>query len=209
MLPASFRNAHFFVEANTTSGGRRIVEHEFPKKDAPYAEDMGRRAKQFSIRAYCIAYPADTTGALWPLFTRDYRLARDILQAVLDDGQYGALQLPFGESPYAPQATSSIVVACEQYRLTEEERFGGYCTFDISFVEAGALPNTAYTNTTQNVISAYNAAIAAAQAQIANGTWNDESTDLPPQIPQSLRQIGTFAKYPQPQRQNTHVQARR
>ena len=33
-----------------------------------------------------------------------------------------------------------MTVACERYRLTEEDRFGGYCTFDITFVEFGTQP---------------------------------------------------------------------
>jgi hypothetical protein len=57
LLPASFRGAPFFCEANSRDNGRRIIVHEFPKKDLPYAEDMGRKAKSFSIRAFCITYP--------------------------------------------------------------------------------------------------------------------------------------------------------
>ena len=38
-------------------GGRRIVMHEFPKKDIGYPEDMGRRARRFSVRGYIINLP--------------------------------------------------------------------------------------------------------------------------------------------------------
>ena len=43
-MPAKFRNARFHVESAVRESGRRIVSHEFPKRDVPYAEDMGRRA---------------------------------------------------------------------------------------------------------------------------------------------------------------------
>ena len=62
LLPASFRNAPFFCESNSRDNGRRIIVHEFPKKDLPYAEDMGRKAKTFSIRAFCITYPMTLDG---------------------------------------------------------------------------------------------------------------------------------------------------
>jgi hypothetical protein len=33
------------------------------------------------------------------------------------------------------------MVVCMRYRLTEEERFGGYCVFDMTFTEQGVDPN--------------------------------------------------------------------
>jgi prophage DNA circulation protein len=36
-VTASFRSAPFFCEANSRDSGRRTVEHEFPKKELPYA----------------------------------------------------------------------------------------------------------------------------------------------------------------------------
>ena len=32
----------FYVEIASKSGGRRTAFHQFPKRDTPYAEDMGR-----------------------------------------------------------------------------------------------------------------------------------------------------------------------
>jgi hypothetical protein len=34
-------------------------------------------------------------------------------------------------------------VVCSQYRLTEEERFGGFCIFDMQFMEYGIDPSIA------------------------------------------------------------------
>jgi prophage DNA circulation protein len=126
LLPASFRGAFFHVEAGSKESGRRIVVHEFPKKDVPYSEDMGRRARQFSVRGYCITFPVET-GV--PNYSRDYRIARDNLIIALEssDGP-GVLQLP---------TIDPITVVNPQYRWTEEERLGGYCTFDMTFVEYG------------------------------------------------------------------------
>ena len=79
LQPASFRGAFFHVETNSKENGRRIVVHEFPKKDLPYAEDMGRRAYEFSVRGYCIVYPKDLVGERNELYRRDYRIARNRL----------------------------------------------------------------------------------------------------------------------------------
>jgi prophage DNA circulation protein len=128
LLPASFRGAEFHVEAMAPSGGRRLVVHEFPKKNVPYAEDMGRMAMSFMVRGYVIAYVRDTA---YPLYQRDYTLARDRLLEALNEGGGGRLQLP---------SLPSVIVACDRYRLTEEDKAGGYASFDMQFVEQGEAP---------------------------------------------------------------------
>jgi prophage DNA circulation protein len=129
LLPASFRGQQFHCESSSKTGGRHIVVHEFPKRDIPYAEDMGRKPKEFTVRGYCIVYPF--TSPKYNLYNRDYRVPRDSLLGVLDDGQPGVLQLPTWPALY---------VRCSNYRLTEEEKLGGYCVFDMSFVEYGYQP---------------------------------------------------------------------
>lgn len=129
--PARFKNAPFHCEVGSRESGRRIVEHEFPKKELPFAEDMGRQAIQFTVRGYCIAYPRNMEGAGLELYNRDYRIARDLLRRSLEEEGSGDLQLPFQKS---------LRVVCTKYRLSEEERFGGYCVFDMTFVEVGMDP---------------------------------------------------------------------
>ena len=128
LMPASYKGAMFHCEVNSRESGRRTVTHQFPKKDLPYSEDMGRHARQFTIRGYCIVFPADS---VIPLYRRDYRIARDALLEQLEAGEPGVLQLP---------TQPSQIVVCPRYRMTEEEKFGGYCVFDMSFVEYGLSP---------------------------------------------------------------------
>jgi len=128
LLPAHFDTFMFHCESAARENGRRIVTHEFPKKEFPYSEDMGRRAIEFTVRGYIIQYVTDTDI---PLYQRDYTLARDALQARLETGIAGSLQLPL----QAP-----MIVVCSRYRLTEEEKAGGYCVFDMTFVELGVPP---------------------------------------------------------------------
>jgi len=125
LQPASFKDARFHCEVNSIESGRRIVEHEFPKKDLPYAEDMGRIAKQFSLRGYCITFPSDEEDIR---YRRNYQDARDLLTQRLNEEGAGTLQLP---------TYQSMIVVCARYRLTEEERFGGFCIFDMTFLEQG------------------------------------------------------------------------
>lgn len=125
LLPASFKGCEFHVEAMSEDSGRRLVVHEFPKKEKPYVEDMGKRTISYTVRGYVIQYMRDTA---YPLYQRDYTIARDLLRDVLDQGGSGRLQLP---------SLPSVIVACDRYRMTEETRQGGYCTFDMLFVEQG------------------------------------------------------------------------
>jgi prophage DNA circulation protein len=135
LMPASFNGARFHCETNARESGRRIVEHEFPKKDNPYAEDMGRKARDFTIRAYCIVFPFDAGDGL---HTLDYTRVRDALIAALEAEGPGTLQLP---------TQFAQLVVCPRYRVNEEERFGGYCTIDMTFQEYGLDPLLAVANT--------------------------------------------------------------
>jgi hypothetical protein len=138
---AFFRDAQFYVASGTKLGGQRIALHEFPKKTLPYAENMGRRAFRFSVRAYVITYPQkEAARSAAELQTFDYRDPRDFLQARLDDGIPGPL-LFYPTIRGISTMPKPIVCSCEHYRMTEEERFGGYCVFDIDFVEFGSPPN--------------------------------------------------------------------
>ena len=129
LLPASFNGARFHCETNARESGRRTVEHQFPKKELPYAEDMGRQAREFTVRGYCIVYPYDRDD----LNQRDYRVARDALLLQLEQEGPGVLQLP---------TQPSQMVVCPRFRMTEEDRFGGYCVFDMTFQEYGVDPST-------------------------------------------------------------------
>jgi prophage DNA circulation protein len=135
-MPAHYDGFPFHVEAASRESGRRIALHEFPKKELPYAEDMGHTAVAFTVRGYIIVYPhEDVTAEPGSLYQRDYRNARDLLRQRLDQGGPGVLQLPTFVGRTGP-----MIVVCTRYRLTEESRTGGYCVFDMQFVERGKRP---------------------------------------------------------------------
>jgi prophage DNA circulation protein len=125
LQPASFRGVPFYVHIDAKAGGRRIVQHEFPMQDTPFAEDLGRRARRFRVTAY-ILYS--------PVLIPDYQAARDaLIDALESDG--GAAQLI-----HPTLGVDTVVV--DTYAVTERlEEAGGYSEFEIEFFEAGT---TAY-----------------------------------------------------------------
>lgn len=136
---ASFRGARFEVDDVEASGGRRVVLHEYPLRDTPYSEDLGRRAREFSVRGYIIQ------GR-----TYDYATARaDVLKAL---EAYGP-----GELVHPWHGEVSVVV--DDYRLRESMERGGLLELDIRFREAGQLANpTASADTAKGVASAASSA---------------------------------------------------
>src|SRR5689334_22416343 len=118
LQPASFKGAGFHVDAGGKGSGRRNVLHEFPKKNVPYAEDMGRKARAFTVTAYVISGPN----------TADYRAERDALEAALESEGPGILVLP---------TRGAVQVQVGPYTSTERRERGGYAEFEITFVEAG------------------------------------------------------------------------
>ena len=104
---------------------------------------MGRSAIQFTVRGYCITYPRDVDPTM-PLYMRDYRIARNLLQEELDTGGAQTLQLP----TFRP-----VRCVCQHYRMSEEAKFGGYVVFDMQFVEVGAPPFRPVADTEENMLA--------------------------------------------------------
>jgi len=121
---ASFRRVMFHVESGGRSSGRRTVVHEYPKRNDPYAEDMGRMARRFQFSGYLIYRPSN------PLY--EYVSQRKLLYEALEDDDVGTLVHPV----FAP---GSMQAMCERFSMTESRERGGYTQFEMQFVEAGKL----------------------------------------------------------------------
>lgn len=165
MLRASFRGAPFHVEAGGRLSGRRTVLHEYPKRDDPYAEDMGRLARKFQVTGYLI-------GATY------LRLRDNLIYALEIEGP-GTLTLPtFGQ----------MNVQCPTYSVTEVRERGGYCVFEMLFVEAGLSPNLLpTTSTSQAVLDAAGAAEQSA-ARTSQTNVEDAGGATAPEAVQGLPQ---------------------
>lgn len=118
---ATFRNQLFFVETNVRAGGRRVALHQYPKRNTPYAEDMGRAANRFQVQGYLI------TGKQMP----NYLAFKDQLITALEQDGPGWLSLPL---EYQMQDTFVMVMS---YSVTETRELGGYCIIQMEFSEYG------------------------------------------------------------------------
>ena len=140
-LPASFRGVGFHVQAHENAGGRRIQTHEYPGRDEPFSEDLGRRARQFSVEAYIVG--------------DDYMERRDALLDACEREGPGLLAHPY---------RGRREVACERYRLTERLSEGRMCRVTLEFVEAG---RNAFPRAQADTASAVDAAAGAANTALA------------------------------------------
>lgn len=111
---ASFRGVAFLVDAHEANLGRRVQVHEYPLRDKPYAEDLGRKSRTLTVEAFVL-------GA-------DYMAARGALLTAVELGGPGTLVHPYlGEM----QVT---LLSC---KLRESTAEGGIARFALEFVEAG------------------------------------------------------------------------
>lgn len=115
LRPGSFRGVPFKVKGVQTQVGRRAVIHEYPQRDEAFPEDLGRKARQFSIEAIVIG--------------PEYHTARDALIEALEKPGPGLLV-----HPYYGQRT---VTLSGPARISESPEEGGLARFSLDFVEAG------------------------------------------------------------------------
>jgi prophage DNA circulation protein len=147
LKPASYNGVGFYVDLNTRSGGRRKALHEFPKGDTPYLEDMGRKAKRFTVACYLIG--------------SDYEDQRDALIEQLEDEGNGQL--------VHPTYTDVDTVGVESYSVTERREQGGYATVEIVFIEAGQdVTSITVTDTPSAVTSTVNSAVPSTSSLTGN-----------------------------------------
>lgn len=114
LRPASFRGVPFYVESDEAEVGRRLVVHEFPNRDRPFVEDMGEKARRYSVSAY-IAHD----GLL--------AHASALVRACATRGP-GTLVLP---------TDGSMLVRCQSCKRQHARDKLGYLAFQLDFVEAG------------------------------------------------------------------------
>jgi prophage DNA circulation protein len=115
LRPASFRGEPFGVEGHDSTHGRRVVMHEYPMRDLPSTEDMGRNARSFSIEGFVVG--------------DDYMQRRDrIISACEDSDEPGQLVHPY---------LGTMLVRCEALRVSEHMRGGRMVRLQFQFVEAG------------------------------------------------------------------------
>lgn len=164
--PASFRAVMFHVETGERNSGRRTVLHEYPKRNEPYAEDMGKHARRFNFSGYLIYKPP---GGAEPASSirYDYVVRRDALYNALEEDDAGWLVHPV----FCP---GGILAMCERYSMQESRERGGYTQFEMQFVEAGN-PVSAFgvsVDTKNNVVEKATGTNAAAKSELSTQMTN-------------------------------------
>lgn len=113
---ASFRGAKFWVDKDQVGTGRRLVVHEFPHRDTPYVEDMGRAANKISVTAYVASDSALSE-------------AQALFKACEARGA-ATLQLP----------EERLKAQCETCERAWDKDKQGYLAFSLSFWREGTGP---------------------------------------------------------------------
>lgn len=110
---ASFRGVEFGVKDTQFQGGRRAAIHEFPKRETPYTQDLGRKAKEFTINGFVVG--------------EAYFGRRDKLINALDKEGTGELIHPY---------YGRIKVQVTGFSARESFDGGGMVEFSMSFAQS-------------------------------------------------------------------------
>lgn len=113
-LTASFRGVTFFVEASDISAGRRVVTHQYPQRDEPFSEDLGRAARVYIVSAFVLGDDC-------------IEQAQALRDAIEKPGPGTLIHPEFGELQVIAQPGGSMSFDQSRRRVR----------FYISFVEAG------------------------------------------------------------------------
>lgn len=125
LLKASYKNIRFEVESHDTGVGRRTALHEYANRSNPYAQDMGKKADEFTINGYIVQNPENNF---------DYFTGRNRLMRAFKSYGPGIL--------VHPSLGIQRVSVKGHARFREMVSEGGIVKFTVTFVEAGArLPN--------------------------------------------------------------------
>lgn len=112
--PASFRGIPFFIDGSQYTGGRRVTFHEFPDRDTPYPEDLGKVGKTFKVEGYLL-------GADY------FETKRKMIEATDKFGP-GELVHPY---------YGTMSVQCGAFSIDETKDEGGFAKISFQFYEAG------------------------------------------------------------------------
>jgi prophage DNA circulation protein len=115
LIPASFRGVPFAVLDIAISTGRRVSVHEYPFRDTPWAEDLGKRARRISFSAFVIGDDVDFQAA-------------NLLNACEASGPGMLVHPAYGAAMWQFDEPVSTIQRWDK---------GRYVEFKLSFVEPG------------------------------------------------------------------------
>ncbi|MCF5746449.1 DNA circularization protein [Pseudomonas tremae] len=116
LLPASFRGVGFFIEKAVVPVGRKGQLHEFPQRDEPYFESLGKQSQIHTLTAFIVG--------------RDCFEQRDRLLQALEQEEAGELVHPWLGRLQVQVGECSVM-----HNLNE----GGLVRLDLKFYPANPL----------------------------------------------------------------------
>ena len=158
---ASLGGVPFGVRAGNTRLGRRVAVHEYPFRDIPWAEDIGKATRRFTVIGFLLENDAVYKGA-------DVISQRDSMIAVAESA--GPLTL-------VHPTLGRLSVALLDVSIEERWDDGKYFELEFQFVESGS---RLYPSTGSDTGTAVGSAAAAANAAA--------STDFLTQIQGAINQ---------------------
>jgi prophage DNA circulation protein len=114
MQKASFRGVPFHVRSSDGDIGRRNVVHSYPLKDEAYGEDLGKKAREFTLQAFAIG--------------ENYMASRDAFEEAIEATGPGELVHPWRGR------MNVIVTRCTPRESIEE---GGMVSWTVTFTVVG------------------------------------------------------------------------
>ena len=143
MLPASFRGISFLIPQASVPVGMKVQLHEFPQRDEPYAEQMGKQAQVH--RLVC-----------WIIGDDCFERRDKFMEAVQTPGA-GELVHPW---------LGRMQVKAGEAELTHDFKQGGMAAFAVTFYPDIPLKfPTAKVNTQQQVVKASDSLLESALAR--------------------------------------------
>lgn len=115
LRPASYRGVPFFVDDDEDSGGKRAQVHEYPGRDEPWVEELGKRAREIGVTAH--------------LLGDDVFEQRTRLQSACEQSGAGKLVLP---------SRGELLATCVEFRSRESITGEGRISrLELVFIAAG------------------------------------------------------------------------
>lgn len=139
-LPGSFNGIQFFLDLSQHDTGKRAILHEFPDRNKPVPEDLGRKGKVFKLTMHLIG--------------EDVFSQRDRLLKELNRNGRGELNHPY---------YGRLLVMVQDVSIREDNKVGRFISVEATFLEAGDL---LFPTTGEDAIDFLDAVLAGAQNAI-------------------------------------------
>lgn len=135
---ASFRGVPFGVLSAQGKFGRRVAVHEYPNRDKPYVEDLGRSTRRITLTGFLVENSLIYGGG-------DVFAQRDAMVAAAETAGKGTLIHP---------TLGELQVSIPDGGLTVSEKWdqGRYFEIGLTFIESGERVFPAASETTSNAL---------------------------------------------------------